>query len=251
MAGQRTNTLKLTTFLLILGLLVIPKASYAQLCMPESQPQSNSGYSYIRAEVKALQWIRSGLTESQKMQPPTLDDPQRLHKNVELYATVNTVSDDYDCAISILEKYKDSKNESIHESVESFLLAINTTKQINKDLMEVMESLNKAQKQEDIDQVAIAKMLGNVKSMQKDVRTLALAAAKMSTFGILRIEGGGDDAKPIAFLITSRQRTTLLADVRELASELKKKKDDYTYVDGCAAILLSTLTMQLQTSAEK
>ena len=39
---EASSTLKLT-LLLVLGLLVLPPASYAQLCMTESQPQVNSG----------------------------------------------------------------------------------------------------------------------------------------------------------------------------------------------------------------
>jgi hypothetical protein len=226
-----------------LMLLLVPKAP-AQLCMTETQPQPDSGYAYVRAEVKALQWIRSAVTESDKIQPPPMNDPERLHKTVELYTAVQTVSDDYDCAVSILVPYKASKNDSISTSVDSFLKAIQTTKEINADLVEMMESLNKATKMEDIDQQATAKMLGNVKSMQKDVRTLSMAAAKMSTFGIL-IQGN-EDTTPTAFSITAKQRETLLADVREL----KKKKDD-TYVDVCADILLNTLTKQLRTSPEK
>lgn len=235
------------TLLLVLGLLVLPKASYAQLCMPESQPQPNSGYAYLRTEVKALQWIRRALTESDKLQPPLMDDPERLHKTVELYTSVQTASDDYDCAAAILAPYKDGKNESMSASVDSFLTAIHTTKEINADLIEMMESLNKATKAEDIDQQAVAKTLANIKSMQKDVRTMSMAATKMSTFSILVIKEEGDTATPIAFSITSKQRETLLADVREL----KKKEGEYTYVDFCADILLSTLTEQLPTSPEK
>jgi hypothetical protein len=131
--------MKLTTLLLILGLLVLPKASYGQLCMLESQPQPNSGYAYIRTEAKALQGIRGALTESDKLQPPLVNDPERLHKTVELYTAVQTASDDYDCALAFLTPYKDSKNESIRTSVDSFLTAIHTTKEINADLVEMMD----------------------------------------------------------------------------------------------------------------
>lgn len=235
---------------LLLFLFVLVTACSAQVCLPEAQPQPDSPYAYIRAEVSALQWMQDALTESEEIQPlPPASDPQRLHKTVDLYTVVQNVSDDYDCALSILEKYKDSKNESIRVSVDAYLTAIRTTKQLNTQLLEMMESLNKAEKPEDLDQVALAKMLANAKGLQKDVRTMAVLGAKMSTFAILRREGEGDDAKPVAFTITSRQRAQLLADVRELASGLRKKKDSYTYVDGCAAILLSTLTMQLPTSA--
>lgn len=226
------------TLLLVLALL--PKAS-AQLCMTETHPQPDSGYAYIRAEVKALQWIRSGVTESRKIQPPDLNDPERLHKTVELYTAVQATSNDYDCAVALLTPYRQSKNGSISTSADSFLKAIQMTKEINADLVGMMESLNKATKAEDIDQQAIAKMLASLKGLQKDVRTMSMAAAKLSTFSIL--VQGDQDTKPTAFSITATQRDTLLADVREL----KKKKGDDTYVDLCADILLNTLTKPLRT----
>jgi hypothetical protein len=228
--------MKLTLLLIAL----LPTASYAQLCMTETHPQPDSGYAYVRAEVKALHWIRSAVTESRQIQPPDLNDPEHLHKTVELYAAVQAASDDYDCAVSLLTPYKQSKNGSISTSVDSFLKAIQMTKEINTDLVGLMESLNKATKAEDIDEQAIAKMLATVKGLQKDVRTMSMAAAKLSTFSIL--VQGDEDTKPTAFSITAKQREALLADVRGL-----KKKDD-TYVDLCADILLDTLTKQLRTS---
>ena len=166
------------------------------------------------------------MTESHKIQPPSMNDPERLHKTVELYTAVQTVSDDYDCAVAILPPYKDSKNDSISTSVDSFLKAIQTTKEIDADLVEMTEALNKATKVEDIDQQAIAKRLAGIKSLQKDVRTLSMAATKMSTFGILVIKEEGDTATPIAFSITAKQRETLLGDVRGLRGLKKKKGED-------------------------
>jgi|GEM_PF-2737157 len=80
-----------------------------------------------------------------------------------------------------------------------------------------------------------------MKAAQKDVRTLVMLATKMSTFGIVQLQGEGDDVKPVAFTITEKQRATLLADVQALA-----KKKSNTYVDVCAEILLKTLTMPLK-----
>ena len=77
-----------------------------------------------------------------------------------------------------------------------------------------------------------------------------MMAVKMSTFGILRVEEGGEKAKPIAFTITAKQRARLLADVRELLGNPNKKKGDYTYVDGYAAILMNALLNPLPTSAQ-
>jgi hypothetical protein len=187
-------------------------------------PQPESGYSYIRTEILALQWIRAATTESEKLQWVSLGDPQRAHKSVEFYAKANSVSDDYDCVTFLLTAYKDSTNKPIHESVDTLLLAIQATKEINGNLITIMETLNKAKKVEDIDQQEIAKTLGNIKSMQKDIRNMAMAGVKMSTFGILHIDGTGDDAKPTAFTITATERQTLLSETRVLAKAKGKRK---------------------------
>jgi hypothetical protein len=232
------------TYCTLFCLLVLAKPCSAQVCLPgEVQPES--GYAYIRSEIKALRWMRSALLESQKMQtyPPT-DDPKDFHKTVEFYSVVQRVSDDYDCAARILSNYKDSKNESIHTSVDALLTDIQGTKDINAQLVALMESLNKATTAEDIDQVAIAKALATIKSAQGDAMTLAMGGAKMSTFGILAVQSNGYDAKPTAFTITAAQRGTLLADARDLA-----KVKSNTYVDNCANILVSALTRELPTAA--
>jgi hypothetical protein len=208
-------------------------------------PQPDSGYSYVRTEIIALQWIRAGVTESQKFQWVSSQDSAQLHKTVELYAVANNVSDDYDCAVSLLAPYKDSKNESVRNSVDSLLLAIKSAKEINAVLIGMMEALNKATKPEDINQAEIAKTLADLKSMQKYVHGLTMAGVKMSTFSILRMEGTGDDVKPTAFTITATQRDTLLVETREFA---KKKGKEETYLDLCTEILLTTLTLKLPMS---
>jgi hypothetical protein len=224
-------------------IMVPARSCRAQVCMPaKAGPQPESGYSYLRTEILALQWIRSATSESEKLQWIAPEDPQRVHKSVEFYATANRASDDYDCAAYLLTPYKESKNESIHTSVDTLLLVIQTTKEINGNLIAMMETLNKAKKAEDIDQQEIAKTLGNIKSMQKDVRTLAMAGVKMSTFGILHKDGAGDDAKPTAFTITATERQTLLSETRVLA---KAKGKEESYIDLCADILLTILTSKL------
>jgi hypothetical protein len=212
----------------------------------KASPQPESGYSYIRTEILALQWIRAATTKSEKLQWVAPDDPQRVHKPVEFCSTANNVSDDYDCAAFLLTPYKDSKNEFIHTSFDTLLHAIQATKEINGDLITMMETLNKAKKVEDIDQQEIAKTLGNIKSMQKDIRNMAMAGVKMSTFGILHIDGTGDDAKPTAFTITATERQILLSETRILA-KAKGKQD--SYIGLCADILLTILTSKLPSAA--
>src|ERR1700720_1400664 len=115
--------------LLCLLLILSAPSCHAQVCMPTmAGPQPESGYSYIRTEILALQWIRAATTESEKLQWVARGDPQRAHKSVEFYVTANSISDDYDCAAFLLSPYKGSKNEPIHKSVDALLQVIQITK---------------------------------------------------------------------------------------------------------------------------
>jgi hypothetical protein len=234
---------RITSLLVFSPLLAYPVRS--QVCMPGAEIQPDNGYSYIREEVKALQSIRDAQIESQKIQPPLMsaEDPQRLHKTVEFYTLVNKTKDDYSCAEMLLDPYKSSKNDMVHESANNLLLAVQNAQAMNAKLVEMVEAINKATKPEDIDEQEIGKDLANIRGAQHDGMMLIIASVKLSTFGILRVEGTGDDAKPTAFTITHVQRAKLLAEVKELA-----KKKSSTYVDTCADILLRTLNRQLPMS---
>jgi len=210
--------------------------------MPPGKAQPNSGYAYIRTEIKALQWIRSASAASEKLQHVPSMDPKDFHDMVGWYTVAQTVSDDYNCAGVLLTEYKDSSDKNIHSSVEALLLAISATKDLNAKLLEMMEALFKATKPADIDLPAIARVLAIIKSGQQDAHNMTMMGVKMSTFAILRMDGDGEDAKPVqpfAYTITPKERSTLLADVRELA---KGKKGQPTYVDTCEQILLKTLS---------
>ena len=95
--------------------------------------------------------MRDALVESERIQVPTPTDPEGMHKAVDMYTIAEAVSDDYACAATILTNYKDSKNEYVQQSAQTLLEAIKTTKEINADLISMMESLYKATKAEDID----------------------------------------------------------------------------------------------------
>jgi len=77
-----------------------------------------------------------------------------------------------------------------------------------------MESLNKARKAKDINQTEIAKTLADLKSVQKYVRNLAMAGVKMSTFGILRMQGEGGDADVSAQRVVAGERDSPIQDSR-------------------------------------
>jgi hypothetical protein len=178
-----TKTLRTGLLFSLVALLVKPCA--AQLCMPGAEVKPDSPYSYMREEVKAFRWIRTGLLESQKVQNPLIapDDPQRVHKTVELYTILHNIEDAYTCAESLLKPFKDSKDDSVHTSVDTLLTAIQGTKDMNATLSSMIDALNKATKPEDIDQTEIGKTLATIKSAQHDVMNLMMAGAKMSTFG--------------------------------------------------------------------
>ena len=214
----------------------------AQSCNPAFHPETDSGYAYIREEMKALRWIRSALLESTKIQHPGApDDPQHVQKLAELHATADAMAERYNCAVSILQNFKDSKNESIQESAETLLRALDASKGINEKLVAVLDSLYDPQKQQDLDRAGIADMLKNVKSIQRDTWDLSMAGTQASTFAIFKMQGAGKDSRPVAFSITHDQRNTLRAEAGTLA-----KNDGFSsYVDDCAEILLNGLAQDL------
>ena len=72
--------------------------------------------------------------------------------------------------------------------------------------------------------------------------SLSMMATRMSTFGIFRMETAGQNARPVAFIITRQQRDTLRAE----AQDLTKTNGFSSYVDECAKIIVNALARQLQ-----
>ena len=116
------------------------------------------------------------------------------------------------------------------------------------DAQRIMEKVNKAKTEEELDPEWMAKMFGDIKSLQKDVRTISTLAAKLSTTGVIRMEGGDDSSKPVAFTITDPQRVVLLREAQELARNENTKET--TYVDIIAEFLVSTFSKRLPTSVQ-
>ncbi len=63
---------------ILLLLVMLAQMCSAQLCVPEIKPNVQDGYSFVRAEIKALQWIKYALIESKKIQVPHHDDQKGL-----------------------------------------------------------------------------------------------------------------------------------------------------------------------------
>jgi hypothetical protein len=227
--------------------LILTHPCTAQTCNAAPHPETNSGYAYMREEMKALRWIRSALLESTKIQPPgAREDPQHVHKLIELHSTAEAVADRYNCAVSILQNFKDSKNEYIKESAETLLKALETTKNINEKLVSILDSIYDAKRSQDIDQAGIAKMLGKLKSIQQDMAGLSMTGTQESTFAVLKMQETGHNSRPIAFGITHDQRNTLRAEAESLA-----KNDGFSsYVDDCAEIILDDLAQDLPESSK-
>ena len=215
--------------------------------MPLGDPKPDSPYSYIRTEIRVLKSLRAALNDAAKINALVIipaSDPKRLHKLVERNEVVNAIADDYGCAIALLKPYQNSRDNNVHVSVEAFNNGIDITQQADAKLLEMMESLDKATRAEDFDQPAIAKQLADLNSIKQDSRKLILMGVKMSSFGILKLVGGDDDSKPVAFTITEQERLKLLSDANELA---KREDPGTSYIDICADFLVDTLTKSLPT----
>lgn len=232
--------------LLFLG---IVQVCAAQVCPPEWQPQVSSSYSYIRAEIKALRSVRQAEIEWDKIELPGSKDPRRFVKLVNFYAIAQTVTDDYDCALMILQSYKESKDNDIAKEAEDLIKGINYRKLLSAKLVSELDAVIKAKRPVEIDETAVAKSVADLKGAEKDVNKLIAFEVKGSTFGIIRVVGDEDDAKPVAFTITEKQRATLLREAQELRDEGGFHKSVYSYVDICAEVLLTTLKQHLPTAA--
>jgi hypothetical protein len=227
--------------LVLLLLLALPCS--AQICTFDEQAKPENPYAYMRTQVKALKLMRQAIELAATAQWPGLpDEPDYLHKAVAYYETIDGVDEKYTCAQRLLERYKQSKNDTVKESADSLLTAIDATKQINSELRAMVEAINKAKKIEDLHQEETAKHIADITSRWKVIHEVAMMGVKMSTYGIVHGEGGDDNWKPVAFTITRQQHKTLLADVQALA---EGKSKEMNYVDLCADLLLKTLNQLL------
>lgn len=205
-------------------------APASALCIPGADIKPESGYSYLREEVKVLQAMNRAIEHSEKLNDPPLlkDDPQRIHKEVEFYSALHDVEDDYSCAESLLRPFSASKNPSIQESSSSILFG--------------MELIKKAANVEELNQLEIGKRLADLKSLQKDARTLVMLGVRASAFSVLKYEGQGEDSKPIAFTINQNQHARVMSDLKEI---LPRKGKSETYIDLCITSLNKILSTQL------
>lgn len=228
---------------LLLACLVVTSACFAQDCQLDPKPQPDSPFAYLQAEIKSLQWLRTVQVESKKipaMAPP--DDPER-EKKAQLRNTLATgLERFYDCAIKNVEPYRESKNPAVHESANGLLTAMQSSKDVNRNVLVELQQLDKVQSKEEIDPEA-AKRLDDLAAQENDARTAIQAGVKVSTFAIMKLKDASDpQSEPVAFLINAKQHDDLLAQAKELK---QKKTEDPSFIDDCAQILLSALNEKL------
>ena len=93
------------------------------------------------------------------------------------------------------------------------------------------------------------KKLQDLTKVEDNARALIMGGVKMSTYGLVREKLVDESTEPFAFTITAKQREALLADAQALAKRTNAS-GPRNFVDGCAEILLTTLTKKLPTAAE-
>ena len=230
---------------LLIACLITASVCTAQECEPEAKPEPDNPFAYVRAEIKTLQWLRLALLESKKIPPPLPPgDPERA-KKAELRNTIASgLTKFYDCGMKYVEPYRESKNPAVHESANGLLTAMQTSREVNRSVLNELQQIDKVQSQEDIDPEA-AKRMDDLSSQENDARTAIQAGVKVSTFSITKLKNPEDpQSDPVSFLINAKQRDDLLAEVKSFT---KSKSEEPTYIDACVQILDSVLSKKLPT----
>jgi len=148
-----------------------------------------------------------------------------------------------------LQSYKESKDKEIARDAGDLVQSTGSRKLLNAKLVSELDAVLKARRPEEIDEPGLAKSIADLQGTEKELNKLIALQCGSSTFDIIRVEGDGEDAKPVAFTITEKQRATLLREAQELRAEGGLHKTEYSAVDVCAEMLLTTLKKHLPTSA--
>jgi hypothetical protein len=233
---------------LLLLLIMTAAAASAQMCdPPEVHPRTDSAFDYMRAEIKGLRWTRRGQEISKSIPPPAPPgDPQRS-KQAELRNTmVTTLNNYYDCAALAVTPYKDSKIAEVHDSVGAILDGIESSQQINLQVLKELAAIDKAQNASDVDPLAV-KRLTEFSASEDEARAMITLGVRISTFGLTRTKDNKPEGEPVAFTVTEKQHDILVAEAQQFA---KEKSHNSSFIDACATILLSSLTKKLPTLKE-
>ncbi len=230
---------------LLLLLIMTTAAAAAQVCdPPEVHPQADSAFDYVRAEIKGLGWMKRAVEMSHTIPPAAPpDDPQRSKQAEQRNAMVKTLNNYYDCAAQAMTPYKDSKIAAVHDSVESILNGIEAIQQVNRQVLEALAVIDRANNASDVDPAA-AEQLVKLSESEDKARAMISLGVKVSTVALVRTKDDKLAGEPVAFTITDKQHDILVAEVGQLA---KEKARGSNFVDDCADMLSSSLTKKLPT----
>lgn len=229
--------------------LVLAQTCFGQECVPEDHPEPDNAFVYARAEIKALHWIKQALAEEGKIPAPAPPgDPKRAEKAATRNTIARGLTRYYDCAAKFVEPYRDSKNKNVRESVDAILSGIAKSNEVNGQVLEELQQIDKTPSSEEVDPRAM-KRLVDLTKVEDNARTLIMGGVKLSTYGLVRERSTAEETIPIAFTITAKQHETLLAETKELAKK-KNIHDVDNLIDKCAEILRMTLTQQLPFASE-
>jgi hypothetical protein len=235
----------MTRRVLLLLLIMTAAASVAQVCdPPEVHPQTESAFDYVRAEIQGLRWMKRGVEMSHSIPPAAPPGDLQRSKQAELRNTmVKTLNNYYDCAARAVTPYKDSKITAVHDSVESILDGIEAIHQVNRQVLEALEVVDKAQSASDVDPSA-AERLSKLSESEDKARAMITLGVKISTAALIRTKDDKLAGEQVAFTITDKQHDILVTEVGQLA---KEKPHGSNFVDDCAEMLSSSLTKKLPT----
>lgn len=99
----------------------------------------------MRAEIKALRWIRLGVEVSQSIPAPAAPGDLQRSKQAELRNSMaTTLSNDYDCAAQAITPYKGSKLGDVRDSAEAIVNGIVASQQNNRQVLEQLAVIDRA-----------------------------------------------------------------------------------------------------------
>jgi hypothetical protein len=233
---------------LLLLLIMTAAAAAAQACDPPAvHPQVDSAFDYVHAEILGLRWMKRGVEMSHSI--PTAaapGDPQRAKQGELRNTMVRTLNNYYDCAAQAVTPYKDSKITAVHDSVESILNGIEAIQQVNRQVLEALAAIDRANNASDVDPSAV-KRLAEFSASEDEARAMITLGVRISTFGLTRTKDNKPEGEPVAFTVTEKQHDILVAEAQQFA---KEKSHNSSFIDACATILLSSLTKKLPTMKE-
>ncbi len=221
-------------------------SALAQMCdAPDAHPQADSAFDYVRAEIRALRWIRLGVEVSQSIPAPAAPgDPQRAKQAERRDTMATTLNNDYDCAARAVTPYKESKIADVHDSVEAIVNGIAASQENNRQVLEQLAAIDRARNASEVDPATMDR-LKKLTASEDQARAMIVLGVKISAFALVRTKDDKPTGEPVAFTISARQHDIL---AKELGQVLKQREHNPSFIDACANTLSSLLARDLPTS---